>query len=337
MAVEIVDFKVEMLAEAARLLAHRHARDRGAYPALPERFQDPAQALELVEAVWKKQGAAGAAAVRRGELIGYLIGDVVTEAPWERSGWVRLAGCALAPGESLEILPDVYAKVGARWVDHGCFAHFAMISTADPAWVEAWFRLSFGVEQVHALLSLTEDPSRQAPTPKGVEIRRAGPGDAEALGRLSTIIGSELVREPVWAARLPESLAQTRAGWAELPADPEAVVWLGFEAGQAVASQGYYPAASSVDPLLAPQDCLHLTVAAALDEARGRGIGQALAREAFAWARKSGQRYCHTDFRSANRSASRFLSRQGFHAVAYRLVRRIDSRIAWARGAEQDG
>ncbi len=334
MTVEIVPFTINLLPAAARLLAERHGRDRAAFPELSARYLDPAATTELVEAAWTRVGADGAAAVRRGELIGYLIGDIVTDAPWERSGWIRLAGCALAAGESLEILPDLYAAVGARWIARGCFTHFAMVSAADPAWVEAWFRLSFGAEQVHSLLLLTEAHSLPAPPPNGVDVRRAGPSDGESLSQLSTIIGSELTREPVWAARLPEIVDGTRRAWADLAEDGEAVVWLALEGDQAVGCQGYSPAAGHVDPLLGLEDSIHLAVAATRVEARRRGIGQALTRQALAAAQAAGQRYCHTDFRSANRAASCFLARQGFRPVAYRLVRRIDSRIAWAQGVE---
>jgi len=40
--------------------------------------------------------------------------------------------------------------------------------------------------------------------------------------------------------------------------------------------------------------------------------------------------YGQTDWRSANRGIARMLPRFGFRPIAYRLVRRIDARIAWA-------
>ena len=46
----------------------------------------------------------------------------------------------------------------------------------------------------------------------------------------------------------------------------------------------------------------------------------------------AGYRYCITDWRSTNLQASRFWPRFGFRPVGYRLVRRIDGRIAVAGG-----
>ena len=53
-----------------------------------------------------------------------------------------------------------------------------------------------------------------------------------------------------------------------------------------------------------------------------------------AQARAAGSDYCETDWRSANRGVARRLPRFGFRPVGYRLVRRFDARIAWARGSE---
>lgn len=329
---EIIPFVEAMLEPAAGLLARRHALDRRSHPDLPAAFENASRARGLIEEAWHREGVSGAAAVLGGELVGYLVGDLVTQAPWERSAWIRPAGCALAPEYGGDLLADLYAAVGATWVARGCFAHFALVSTADPVWLNCWFRLSFGVEQVYALLPLPAEPLAEVPLPPGIEIRRASADDSAHLERLSMIIGDELAREPVWAASLPELRAQRRAGWAELPQDPEARVWLALQAGQAIACQAYFPAASSAEPLFAPEGCIELSVAATLAAVRGRGVGRSLAAHALAWAHREGYRSCLTDFRSANRSASRFLGGIGFKPIGYRLVRRIDQRIAWAHG-----
>jgi ribosomal protein S18 acetylase RimI-like enzyme len=107
-------------------------------------------------------------------------------------------------------------------------------------------------------------------------------------------------------------------------------VWLALRQGQAVGCQGYFPAEPADDDMLIPEQCTRLTVAGTREWARGRGIGQALTRHGLAHARASGYRYCETDWRSTNLLSSRFWPRQGFRPVAYRLVRRIDPRIAWA-------
>jgi ribosomal protein S18 acetylase RimI-like enzyme len=332
MKFEIVPFDAGLIPQAAVLLAERHRRDRAVLPELPPRFEDPAAARAAIEATWRRTHGDGVAALHGGQLLGYLIGDMALDPVWGRSAWVRLAGCALAAGQSAELVRDLYAVLGARWVTFGCFAHFALVPTADPALVHAWFALTFGIEQVHALLALDGlDLSTPAP-PRGVEIRRAGPQDRETLADLSDVIWRHQVQAPVWGIHLPEDEAEARAGWADLGDDPTVTVWLALRQGQVVGCQGYFPAEPSDDDLLLPEQCTRLTIAGTRETARGQGIGQALTRHGLAHARDSGYRYCETDWRSTNLLSSRFWPRQGFRPVAYRLVRRIDPRIAWANG-----
>jgi len=332
MPIDILPFQDDMILDAAALLAQRHQRDRAVLPELPPRFSDPDTARAAVETTWRRARASGVAAVQGGRLLGYLIGDTVIEPTWGRSGWVRPAGCALAPDQDAELVRDLYAALGARWVDYGCFAHFTVIPIADPALVHAWFALSFGVEQVHGLLDL-ESLDRDAPDiPAGIAIRRAGPADRATLADLSDIIWRHQTQAPVWGIHLPKSEAETREGWAELVDDPTVVVWLAFVGDQAVGSQGYWPIEAAADALLIPEGCARMSVAGTRESARGRGIATALTRHGLAQARASGYRYCETDWRSTNLLAARFWPRQGFRPLAYRLVRRIDPRIAWANG-----
>src|SRR5438128_331998 len=155
-SLEIVSFDEAMLPEAAALLALRHQRQRAVRPELPAVFEDPSAARAAVEAVWRREGASGVAALSGGRLRGYLIGEMVLDNLWGRSGWVRFAGCALAPEEDPELVRDLYAALAAKWVQFGCYNHFALVSPSDEALVDRWFALGFGIEQVYALATLEE-------------------------------------------------------------------------------------------------------------------------------------------------------------------------------------
>jgi len=61
---------------------------------------------------------------------------------------------------------DLYAALAAHWVAHACFEHFTLVSVADAARIDAWFRLSFGLQQIYALLPLDDrdmSPPRDSP------------------------------------------------------------------------------------------------------------------------------------------------------------------------------
>ena len=332
-AIQITPFTDDLLAEAGKLLAQRCQRDRLVLPELPARFEDPAVAGAAVQAGLRREHASGVAALNGDRLLGYLTGDLVIDAMWGRTAWVRLAGCALAPGQSPELARDLYAALAKSWVAHGCFTHIALLPTSDPALLQAWYALSFGIEQVYGLAALDRLDLSQPPTPPGVEIRRATSQDRQALASMYDLIWRANVDSPVWALHLPESDAQRRTAYGDLVDDPQATIWLAFADGEPAGFQVYFPGEQSDDALLIPEDCTMLEVAGTRPQARRRGIGNALTRRGLAHAQASGYRTCLADWRSANLLASRFWPRQGFWPAAYRLARRIDTRIAWGDGS----
>ncbi len=332
MRLEIVPFEEEMTPAAADLLAQRHRRDRAALPILPARFEDAAVAENAVRALLGRPMAHGVAAVRDGRLVGYMIGDIEVAEIWGRSGWVRLPGFALGPDEDVDLARDLYAALGRRWLDFGCFSHYAVVSAGDAALRHAWHSLTFGIQQVYGLRPLDDSPASEASLPPGVAIRRASPDDRALLADFSDVIWRHQVQAPVWGMTLPEDVAEMREGWAELLDEPDWTVWLAFLDGKPVGVQGYHPEEESDSDMLVGEACAALGVAGTREAARGLGIGQAMTRRGLAALRDEGYRVCLTDWRSTNLLSSRFWPRQGFAPVAYRLNRIIDSRIAWARG-----
>ena len=88
-----------------------------------------------------------------------------------------------------QFVADLYAALAKNWVAAGCFAHFALLPTSDPALLGAWHALSFGIEQVYGLATLSRLDLDFAPPPPGVEMRpccalsgmEAGPDCPEVL------------------------------------------------------------------------------------------------------------------------------------------------------------
>ena len=109
------------------------------------------------------------------------------------------------------------------------------------------------------------------------------------------------------------------------------LAWLALQNEEILAVQAYYPVASEPNNLLSDDGWIELAAATTLPAVRGQGIGRALTAHGLHWARGAGYTVCLSDWRATNLLASRFWPRRGFEPVYYRLERRIDPRVAWAR------
>jgi GNAT superfamily N-acetyltransferase len=324
---EFRPFEERWLEDAGRHLAAMHRRARALEPALPARFDEAGAARAAVESVWRKPGASGVAAFNEGRLLAYLIGSRQVENQRGRHVWIGLPGSAVVEGGDPGVLQDLYAQLAMDWAEQGYFDHYAMVYAHDRALVDTWFALSFGREQVDAL---RESGAVTAPLPTA--IRRAGPDDLDRILAVADVIDRHQAGSPVFGAFLPESNAGHREGLAEVLADAGNHVFLAMEGVEVLGALLMEPRPPSDEDLLAAERCVELAVALTRPDQRGRGIGTALTAAALAWAQEAGYRTVATDWRSTNLLASRFWPRRGFRPTAYRLVRRVDPRVAWAKG-----
>ena len=330
MKMELLPFKNEMIPDAGKLLAQRHSSNRDALPLLPARFEQTEIATKTVETVWQEKHRHGYAAFRNGTMIAYLIGETTTD-PWGRAGYVYLPGYAVAEGENPAVLQDLYSLLGEQWVKKGCFNHYLYISAADQKVIEALFDIGFGKERIDALMDLRTADIPDVEEPTGVTIRKAGPGDNAHLGSLSSVIFRALAQAPYWHPTIPEHWDELLEGWSELADDEEWTVWLALEQDDALGTVGFRPEQESDTQMLVSPRTVYLSVAATRPQARGRGISTVLSWHGLDQAQKEGYELCYTNWISPNLLASRFWPRFGFKDVAYRLSKKVNPMIAWAR------
>jgi ribosomal protein S18 acetylase RimI-like enzyme len=320
------------LPQAADLLAARQRRLRTTFPELPVDAEATEPAAAILTAALERAGSSAWGAFDGAQMMAYLIGEPVLDPWWGRSGWIRAGGSAAKDVGAADLFADLYARLGQEWIQSGIFAHFVVVPASEGEILRVWFGLSFGIEHVHAVLDLESLPSEESVSPPGVTLRLATAEDKAALERMSDVIWRHQVGAPVWGAMLPENVDTNRAGWVELLDDPTADVWLALERGEIVGTQAYYPSEMTGVHLLGGASTGHLAIAGTRAEARGRGIATALTRAGLEHARRRGYAFCETDWRSTNLLSSRFWPRFGFRPAFYRLARRIDERIAWAKG-----
>jgi GNAT superfamily N-acetyltransferase len=336
MKTEYLPFSSEMIPEAGKLLAKRHICNRQVLPLLPARYEDPQAASKAVENLWQSQFRNGYAALRNGEMLAYLIGDFENQ-PWARSGYVYLPGYALASGESVAILQDLYALLGEDWVRRGIFSHNLYISAADHDVIQGFFTIGFGQERVDALLDLRTLEIPSLDEPEGMMIRRAGKGDEAYLGSVAYVMINALSSAPYWLPVTPESTIEWQERWASRADNEEWMVWMALEKDKAVGTAAFlleHPTPLEQDAelqMLASAGTVTLGTAATRPEARGRGVANILTWRGLEQARGMGFDVCLVNWIGPNLLASRYWLRFGFQPAAYRLSKQLHPQIAWAR------
>jgi GNAT superfamily N-acetyltransferase len=307
---------------AGRLLAVRHAAHRRHAPLLAERHEDPVVTTAEVAAVWSTDGASGAVATAPdGHLFGYLLGAPKPSPVWGANVWVESAGLALDVTADAELARDLYATAAAAWVEAGRIAHYVLLPSYDTAVVDAWFRLAFGLQHVHAI----RPPAPTAPPADGLLVRRAARADIAALARLDLLLPEHQSRSPVFSAGPLDTLEERLADWEESFDDPDYVTFVAERAGAVVASAvGCALEKSSAHKGLArPADAAFLAFAAVLPQERGRGAGRAVGDAVIAWAAGTGCASVVTDWRATNLLSSRTWPRLGFEPTFLRLHRLV--------------
>ena len=213
----------------------------------------------------------------------------------------------------------------ARWVADGLTSHYAIVPATDPALVDAWFRLGFGHQHVHAIREAPPTTARRAPAgrrdPPGRprrprRARAARPRASRAPGALARLLALRAADARGGAGRVGRGLrrpalhdVRRRAG----------------RRGRRLRDRAARSRCRRLHRGLAlPAGAGFLGFAAVLPEARGAGVGRAARRgRARLGARDERLRWVVTDWRMTNLLSSRAWPRLGFRPTFYRLHRAI--------------
>lgn len=303
--IEIVPFADEHVEAAARLLAERHDRHRAAEPLLPE-IKDFRPHVEAAR-------GDGVAALRGGELVGYLLAERSDDPTFGVHVWLDRASHA---ARNPKLIRDLYAAAADPWVADGHLRHYVVVPALDEI-AAVWFALGFGQQQAHGIRA--SGPSPPA-APDGLTIRRGG---AELLDQMTPLAGLIWVHQslsPVFAGVPLPSSAELRRDWEEALGDPDVAYFLAERGGRGVGHALTYPAQAGLGT---PPGALDLAVVATMPEERRRGVGIALVQHVLGWASAEGYGTVVADWRVTNLLSSRFFPRRGFRPAFLRLYRSI--------------
>ncbi|WP_066059490.1 GNAT family N-acetyltransferase [Robertmurraya korlensis] len=329
---KFVPFVEEMLDEAALLLSLRHQQDRVHSPSLPVDYENAAFALEAVKALFEKRGVEGLAVVLENELLGFILYRYKVDPQRGRQVWIDYEGFAIRKIRNPELYRMMYAKVADKWIKQGYFQHYIIAPFGNQA-VEAWLRLGFSYEQVHAINDLTQI-TLTPPDAKGITVRKATEADLNNLRSIATLIFKHQALAPTFAPFFPEDEEKLRDGYAGLISEPDVDVWLAFEENKLVGFQALWPVNmdhSKHTQMSIPQHSMELGIGGTIEGYRGKGIGRLLTYTALNEVRAKGYQLVVSDWRMTNLLSSTFWPKQGFKETAYRLSRKVDSQVTWAR------
>lgn len=321
MRLEIRSFGDDCLDAAAAFLAARHRAHRAAAPGLDAEFEDPAHARAEIRRLAAVDGASGAVALHGGECVGYLLGVPGDVATWGPSAWVESAGHAVAEPE---LVRDLYRLAADRWLAEGWSRHYVVVPATDRGLVDAWFRLGFGQQHVHALRPSPPASFRVAPV-VGLAIRPAIGSDLDVLTRLELVLPEHQAGSPVFSMLAIPGPDQVRAGLEHDLDDPRFTMLVAEHQGRVVgtATACSIELSSINTGLIRSASAGFLGFAAVLPEARGLGAGRALGESVLAWSRDAGYAWVATDWRATNLEASRAWPALGFRPTFLRLHRAI--------------
>lgn len=117
----------------------------------------------------------------------------------------------------------------------GATSHYAVIPATDPALVDAWFRLGFGQQHVHAIREAA-GPDEILQPPAGIVVRPAERRDIPILGRLELALPEHQTRSPVFSMFELPSLEEATNEWEEGFDDPTYATFVAEHDGLVVGS-----------------------------------------------------------------------------------------------------
>jgi GNAT superfamily N-acetyltransferase len=319
---EIRPLTDDLLDAAGRLLAGRHRAHRHREPALDASFEDALTARAAIAGLLAGADVTAMAALRDGELVGYLVGAPRDPDRWGPNVWIEGSGHAATGGEPVRAL---YAAVAGDWVAAGRPLHHVIVPAADDVLLDAWYSMGFGRQHVHGIRDVPGDDFSPS-VPRGLIVRRAAAGDLKPLASLDLVLFSHQAAAPVFSrARMPtfdESLAELQAEGVD---NPRFATFVAEHDGRVIGSAigCAIDESSEHSGIVRPPGAGFLGFAAVLPDARGLGAGRALGESVLAWARDAGHETIVTDWRSTNLESNRSWLALGFRPIFHRLHRAI--------------
>ncbi|MCH1624428.1 GNAT family N-acetyltransferase [Ferdinandcohnia quinoae] len=322
---EFQPISIDDLPAMADLLIQRQNAEAEVFPFLKNSCLNKEYTTDLLRNLLNHKKVIGVGAFTNHELVGYLIGEIKIDTLRGRHIWVPYEGIAIRMDQSSELIRNLYAKVSVKWLEQGCFMHYTIIPLGNQVYYDAYQRLSFFIQQVHGVLNIGDyKPFEHV---SDIEIKIADKMDSEMMGKMSSIIQSYQNSTPTFEPALPEVVSNIHSAYKSIVEEDDPTCLIASKDMKEVGFQVYDQINTD---LMTPDNGVELSIAGTSDSQMGKGVGKRLMNEGYRIMKEKGYNSIVTDWRITNLASSTFWPKCGFMPVAYRMVRSIDSHIAWA-------
>ena len=271
---------------------------------------DPRAAIEWCRGFGDTSGAV---AIRRGEIVAFMLGDVGDHPIFGRNAWVERPGHAAIDPDALR---ELYAFLAERWVAAGVERHYVLVPALAED-LDPWHRLGFHYMHVEAIRESGYGP---VTLPRGVMIRSGTADDFDRAASIDALIAEQQELTPSFS-RVAIDHDARRRGWLETNLHEPGTTYLVAERGGQIIGHAFL---RRPEPEFGvPTDAVYLASVAVEPADRGTGVGVALTAYALDRARETGYSTVVTNWRMTNLLASRFWPARGFRPVYHRLHRAV--------------
>ena len=316
----IVSFTASHAEDAAEIVLAAYRSERQAVPALPA--YDDRDGMGQMTADLAAAGLPGFAAVEGGKLLGFLAGYPVGEFFGSHDGvYVPPQGNGAAGPDRRLVIQRLYEAASAAWVGEKRLTHCVSFWAHDAEAQDAWYWLGFGLRCVDAVRPLTDVSGIS--NAACLDVRKAGPGDAEGLYGLHAEHCGYYRGAPLFMPHVEvEGGLEEFQRW--LQADGNHL-WAAWDGGRPVSYLRVGRGGGNTFATRAGES-YHINGAFTAPDARGRGAAALLLQAIVDWLRGQGQERLSVDYESFNIHGSRFW-RKHFTPFLHSPVRAIDDRI----------
>ncbi len=324
----IVELDEARLPEAARLYAAGYDRLRRSVSALSAADTRPESIAPLLRRALLDGTAV--AALRDGELVGYLAGVTVQGLRGsDDATWVPEWAHGLGGPSRLETWHALYAEAAARWLAQGRSTHCVTVLADDVPARDAVTWLGFGLVVVDGLARSVDLP--HADPPAGVTIEQASLADLPRFAPLAVAHDAWYGGAPIFVVRdADDPPVPALERWLTTPG--EAVV-VARDGRRPLGFIYLRPPGHGACRVTETASTIAVGGAFTVPDARGTGIGRALLSAARDWALGAGHARMSVDYEAANLPARRFW-RRWFTPVCLSFERHVDDRL---RGHPMEG